>query len=410
MANRALINASKEVLVPKHLGPTYSPLSPVLACIMAAFMLTEMALRSQSEEEGERCPESTLKADEPLHAAACPRKPSIPHDAPTDGMAGNVKRRRYRTKAAVEEEKAGAAPTAAELQKAAAEEEKAGAAPTAEEEKAMTDDETLEKWWKEMEEAFEEEDDQTAAQGSSSKAASAGAKQIAAPAISPKKKAASPKASPKKAAPPEASPKKKAEASPKKKAASPKASPTPKEHTSSPKASPKKRAASPKASPNKAASPKASPKKQAASPKASPKKKAASQKASPKQKAAGKASPKAASSPDSSSPRGRGGDRQRRATRGSVGTFAGRLPPKGAEKKAIFNAIRQEYYDSKEWAKEQNFVWKESIDGGFSVQLCWKTMKEIMNGAPADFEQKREMAKNAWRHIVRENFGEVADA
>ena len=214
---------------------------------MAAFMLTEMALRSQSEEEGER----------------------------------------YRTKAAAGEEKAGDAPTAAELQKAAAEEEKAGSAPTAEEEKEM-------------------------------------------------KRLCQRK---------------------------------PKEHTSSPEASPKKMAAS--------------------------------QKASPTQKAAGKASPKA-------SPK-RGGDRQRRATRGSVGTFAGRLPPKGAEKKAIFNAIRQEYYDSKEWAKEQNFVWKESIDGVFSVQLCWKMMKEIMNGVPADFEQKREMAKNAWRHIVWENFGEVAD-
>ena len=290
---------------------------------------------------------------------------------------------RYRTKAAAGEEKAGDAPTAAELQKAAAEEEKAGSAPTAEEEKDMK--RLCQRQPKEH---------------------------TSSPEASPKKRAASPKASPKKAAPPEASPKKKAEASPKKKAASPKASPTPKEHTSSPKASPKKRAASPKASPNKknkAASPKASPKKQAASPEASPKKKAASQKASPKQKAAGKASPKAASSPDSSSPRGRGGDRQRRATRGSFGTFAGRLPPKGAENKAIFNAIRQEYYDSKEWAKEQNFVWKGSIDGVFSVQLCWKMMKEIMNGVPADFEQKREMANNAWRHIVWENFGEVAD-
>ena len=83
---------------------------------------------------------------------------------------------------------------------------------------------------------------------------------------------------------------------------------------------------------------------------------------------------------------------------------------RGPRKKDIFNAIRQEYYDSKEWAKEQNFVWKESIDGVFSVQLFWKMMKEIMNSVPDDFEQKREMAKNAWRRIVRENFGEVADA
>ena len=99
----------------------------------------------------------------------------------------------------------------------------------------------------------------------------------------------------------------------------------------------------------------------------------------------------------------------------SDGQLAAPLAPSQAAsrqrepRKTIFNAIRQEYYDSKEWAKEQNFVWKESIDGVFSVQLCWKMMKEIMNGVPADFEQKREMANNAWRHIVWENFGEVAD-
>ena len=90
-----------------------------------------------------------------------------------------------------------------------------------------------------------------------------------------------------------------------------------------------------------------------------------------------------------------------------MGTFAGRLPPQRAAKKAIFEAIKQEYYDSKEWAKEQNlkWLWKESI----SVQLCWKTMKEIFDRGTDDFEQKREMAKNVWRDIVRVNF-EVMDA
>ena len=92
-----------------------------------------------------------------------------------------------------------------------------------------------------------------------------------------------------------------------------------------------------------------------------------------------------------------------------MGTFASRLPPQGATKKAIFEAIKQEYYDSKEWAQQQNFVWKDKINGVFSTQLCWKTMKEIFDRGTDDFEQKREMAKNVWRDIVRVNF-EVMDA
>ena len=92
-----------------------------------------------------------------------------------------------------------------------------------------------------------------------------------------------------------------------------------------------------------------------------------------------------------------------------MGTFAGRLPPQRAAKKAIFEAIKQEYYDSKEWAQQQNFVWKDKINGVFSTQLCWKTMKEIFDRGTDDFEQKREVAKNVWRDIVRVNF-EVMDA
>ena len=91
-----------------------------------------------------------------------------------------------------------------------------------------------------------------------------------------------------------------------------------------------------------------------------------------------------------------------------MGTFAGRLPPQRAAKKAIFEAIKQEYYDSKEWAKQQNLVWKEKIKGVFSNQLCWKTMKEIFHRGTGDFEQKMETAKNIWRDIVLDNF-EVDD-
>ena len=91
-----------------------------------------------------------------------------------------------------------------------------------------------------------------------------------------------------------------------------------------------------------------------------------------------------------------------------MGTFAGRLPPQRAAKKAIFEAIKQEYYDSKEWAKQQNLVWKENIKGVFSNQLCWKTMKEIFDRGTGDFEQKMETAKVLWRDIVLDNF-EVDD-
>ena len=92
-----------------------------------------------------------------------------------------------------------------------------------------------------------------------------------------------------------------------------------------------------------------------------------------------------------------------------MGTFAGRVPPQGATKKAIFEAIRQEYYDSKERAQQQKFVWKDKINGVFSTQLCWKTMKEIFESGTDDFERKREMARNVWDNIVQANF-KVMDA
>ena len=93
-----------------------------------------------------------------------------------------------------------------------------------------------------------------------------------------------------------------------------------------------------------------------------------------------------------------------------MGTFAGRVPPKTEAKKAIFDAIKQEYYDSKLWAQEMGLVWKEKIDGVFSTQLCWKTMKMILDSEMSvDFEHKMQMAKNAWRYIVKGNF-EVRDA
>ena len=89
-----------------------------------------------------------------------------------------------------------------------------------------------------------------------------------------------------------------------------------------------------------------------------------------------------------------------------MGTFAGRVPPKGAAKKATFEAIRQEYYDSKEWAQQQDFVWKEKINGVFAPHLCWKTMKEIFDSDTGEFEHKRAMAKWTWRQLVRVHFGE----
>ena len=89
-----------------------------------------------------------------------------------------------------------------------------------------------------------------------------------------------------------------------------------------------------------------------------------------------------------------------------MGTFAGRVPPQGAAKLIIFEAIKQEYYESKEWARQQdNLTWKEKINDVFTVQLCWKTMKWIFTHGPDNnFEHKKEMAKLAWRNIVRENF------
>ena len=71
----------------------------------------------------------------------------------------------------------------------------------------------------------------------------------------------------------------------------------------------------------------------------------------------------------------------------------------------IDDAIKQEYYESKEWARQNNFVWKEKINDVFTVQLCWKTMKEIFDfGLDTSFERRRVLARNAWRNTVQVNF------
>ena len=100
----------------------------------------------------------------------------------------------------------------------------------------------------------------------------------------------------------------------------------------------------------------------------------------------------------------RGPDRRHRAQRGTRGTFAGHFPPKSPRRKAIFDAIKKEYSDSREWAKAQNILWKESINDVPTVQLCWKMMKEIMDPLALEFEQKREVAKETWRSFVQLNF------
>ena len=139
-----------------------------------------------------------------------------------------------------------------------------------------------------------------------------------------------------------------------------------------------KRAASQLALPLQAASPtrEAAPKR-AASPKVSPKR-AASPRVSPKQAAKKKAtSPKQAASPEASScpclrclrrretrrrwqlsHRAAGEEHLQKATWGSIGKFADHYPPSTPAKKAIFDAIKMEFSDSKKWAKTQNILWK----------------------------------------------------
>ena len=166
-----------------------------------------------------------------------------------------------------------------------------------------------------------------------------------------------------------------------------------------------KRAASQLASPLQAASPtrEAAPPKTTASPQASPK-------------------PKRAASPyrqyihmlrcrwQRRRLRAAGEEHRQRAAPGSIGTFAAHYPPKAPAKKAIFDAIKREFSDSKEWAKAQNILWKTEIDGVDLRRVCWKMMKEIMGNESAGFEQNRETAKNAWRRFLQLNSQEAKDA
>ena len=63
-----------------------------------------------------------------------------------------------------------------------------------------------------------------------------------------------------------------------------------------------------------------------------------------------------------------------------------------------------EYYDSKEWAKAQNILWKGVLDDVQTEQWCWWMMKAIMDSSDADLEQKIEVAKAHWRQFVQAMF------
>ena len=73
-------------------------------------------------------------------------------------------------------------------------------------------------------------------------------------------------------------------------------------------------------------------------------------------------------------------------------------------KKAIFDMIQQEYYDSKEWAKKENIKWSDNMQGVHTVQMCWKTIKPVMDHKAGSFVEKKEYAQKIWRDMVKQSF------
>ena len=117
-------------------------------------------------------------------------------------------------------------------------------------------------------------------------------------------------------------------------------------------------------------------------------------------------------SPAKASPKGKGKggdspcgpDWKKRAARGTQGTFAGRVPPKGEEKRFMFDAVRKEYFESKAWAKKEQFATK-SVNGETLDQVYWKIDNMVMDGQEHDeMEGNMNSVRDPWRRSIRSKF------
>ena len=77
------------------------------------------------------------------------------------------------------------------------------------------------------------------------------------------------------------------------------------------------------------------------------------------------------------------------------------MPPKGEEKLAMFEAIRMECYESKEWAKQEK-VTTAPIDGETLDKVYWKMAKKIMDCPGTEsMEDKIKKVRDSWRGFLR---------
>jgi len=107
---------------------------------------------------------------------------------------------------------------------------------------------------------------------------------------------------------------------------------------------------------------------------------------------------------ESSGSASRGKDVKPRSKRGTVGTFAGRVPPKNLNKQAIFNMMKDEYANSKKWAKEEGLR-IHTIDGEALDQVFYKMAKRILDDEKkGTMDERMNYVTEMWRTFLKSKF------
>ena len=80
------------------------------------------------------------------------------------------------------------------------------------------------------------------------------------------------------------------------------------------------------------------------------------------------------------------------------------MPPKGTQKLAAFEAMRKEYFESKEWAKKEKLATK-AINGESLDYAFWKMAKAIIDARKdVALEDKMEIVRDSWRSFLVQAF------
>ena len=80
------------------------------------------------------------------------------------------------------------------------------------------------------------------------------------------------------------------------------------------------------------------------------------------------------------------------------------MPPKGEKKLAAFEAIRTEYFESKEWAKKEKLATK-SMNGESLDYAFWKMAKAIIDSRnDVELEDQMKVVRESWRSFLVQAF------